>query len=313
MSRMKGRIVILGGGTSAEREISIKSAKAAYKALKPNYPEIALEIIEKEGELPASLDPSNDILFLTTHGTFGEDGHLQAQLDRLGFIYTGTGALGSKNCFEKARTKKLAQAQGISVPEGLLFHDTPQAAVLYKILGPKIILKPEAEGSSLGIHVVESAEALAELLPQLPHKPYLAERFVEGRELTCGWLNGEALSVVEIAPKDGIYDFNNKYGKNKTDYFCPAKLTAMQTNQVKIATKRICKAAAATDFARVDFRLGTDGQLYFLEVNTLPGLTPTSLLPKSAAASGMDLESLIQNMLQGARNRFATKYAMVFA
>jgi len=310
---MKGRIVILGGGTSAEREISIKSAKAAYKALKPNHPEIALATIEADGELPADLDPSNDILFLTTHGTFGEDGHLQAQLDRLGFIYTGTGAQGSQICFAKARTKKLAQTQNVDTPDGLLFHDTPQPAVLYKILGPKLILKPEAEGSSLGIHVVESAQALAELLPELPHKPYLAERFVEGRELTCGWLNGEALSVVEICPKDGIYDFNNKYGKNKTDYIAPAKLTAMQTNQVKSATSRICKAAAVADFARVDFRLGTDGKLYFLEVNTLPGLTPNSLLPKSAAASNMSFEALLENMLQGARNRFATKYAMVFA
>jgi D-alanine-D-alanine ligase len=279
--------------------------------------------------LPPELRPERDILFLTTHGSFGEDGSLQAKLDAAGFVYTGADASASHLAFQKTLTKKLAGHLGFPTPEGIAFNSRPDAAALWAALGPRIVLKPEAQGSSVGLYICSTLDELTAALDKIYSDApkaatdqtslaglggtYLAEKFIEGRELTCGFLNGAALAVVEIIPTGGVYDYTNKYTAGRTRYEFPAKLSPEISAQVQSTTARICTAAGMRDFARVDFRLSPDGTPYFLEINTLPGMTATSLLPKSASPMGYDFSQLCSAMLAGARARFADRYAMKFA
>ncbi len=305
---MKGRVVILGGGTSSEREVSLRSAKAVYEALR-EHTEAALMTLDSY-ELPSALDPQKDILFLTTHGTFGEDGALQALLEDRGFVYTGADSQSSQLCFDKQRSLTLARNLGIEIPEGVCFQTPPPAHALWKNLGPKIVLKPNAEGSSVGLQIVENEKSLEAALKKFDGQPTLAERFVFGREMTVGVLNGEALGVVEIIPQGGVYDYQRKYTTGETQYEFPAKIAEPIAKRLREESAAFFKASACRDFARVDFRLRDDGTPVFLEINTLPGLTATSLLPKSASVTGRDFPTLVNEMLRGARARFVEKYAL---
>ena len=314
---MRGNIVILGGGPSAEREVSIRSAMAVFDAMKNAGEANSARLVIMEGdELPKELEPTRDILFLTTHGTFGEDGQLQAHLDEMGFIYTGACAASSAVCFNKHQSRLLAERSGLKIAEGFVFTVEVSAKDLWNTLGPKIVLKPNAQGSSVGLHIVESLAELEKVLPKLTNETYLAEKFIEGRELTIGVLNGQALAPVEIIPDSGVYDYKHKYTSGMTRYECPAKISEALTKQIQEQALKVFNAASCRDFARIDFRLGKTGEkeeLVFLEINTLPGLTATSLLPKSAAAMGYDFPKLIQEMLKGARARYVAKYAMAIA
>jgi len=297
----------LGGGPSAEREISIISAQGVYSALQSTG-DASLEIMDER--LPQALDPRRDILFLTTHGSFGEDGQLQSLLEKQGFAYTGCDSRSSAKCFDKEETKEIARRSGVSVAEGIYFTSPPPADKIWTLLGPKLILKPNAQGSSVGLFVIDNKSDLVKALGQIGGQPYLAETYIEGRELTVGLLNNKPLAIVEIIPNGGVYDYKHKYTAEAAVHECPARISSEVTKRLQEYALAIYNNADCRDFARADFRLAEDGTPYFLEINTLPGMTPLSLLPESAAACGYSYSSLVQEMLRGARARYAQRYVL---
>lgn len=249
------------------------------------------------------LPTKTEVVFLALHGEYGEDGQVQSRLDQLGVPYTGTGAAGSALAFDKAQAKKAFREHDISTPHGVVLHsDTP--APPDEIRAPWI-LKPAAQGSSVGLNRVEAlADWTPSLLDALGHGgSVLCEECIEGRELTVGLLDGEALPVVEVRPKSGAYDYQNKYTAGATDYICPADLPASVTDAVQDLGQRAFRAVGARDVGRVDVMLDTASRPYVLEVNTLPGMTETSLLPKAAAAAGVDFNTLCQRILELALRR----------
>lgn len=301
-------IAVFCGGTSAEKEVSLGSGRACALALARNFPTRLFEI--SENVLPAGLDPERHVVFSTLHGTFGEDGGMQSLLDAAGVEYAGCTAEGSAVCFNKQRTKKAVAAAGVNVCEGHQFSTDrmPDAAELVASLGEKLILKPTCNGSSVGLHVIESAAQLGEVLPRLPAGDWLVERRVFGRELTVGVLGGKAMAVVEVAPKSGLYDYTSKYTKGMTEYLAPAPLPDEVTRSVQAMAERAFAAAGCRDYARIDFMLSGKNEPFFLEINTLPGMKDTSLLPMSARCVGLDFTALVRELVAPALARFSAAH-----
>ncbi|HOD45874.1 MAG TPA: D-alanine--D-alanine ligase [Opitutaceae bacterium] len=301
-------IAVFCGGTSAEKEVSLGSGRACALALARNFPTRLFEI--SENALPAGLDPERHVVFSTLHGTFGEDGGMQSLLDAAGVEYAGCTAEGSAVCFNKQRTKKAVAAAGVNVCEGHQFSTDrmPDAAELVASLGEKLILKPTCNGSSVGLHVIESAAQLGEVLSRLPAGDWLVERRVFGRELTVGVLGGKAMAVVEVAPKSGLYDYTSKYTKGMTEYLAPAPLPDEVTRSVQAMAERAFAAAGCRDYARIDFMLSGKNEPFFLEINTLPGMKDTSLLPMSARCVGLDFTALVRELVAPALARFSAAH-----
>jgi len=301
-------IAVFCGGTSAEKEVSLGSGRACALALARNFPTRLFEI--SENALPAGLDPERHVVFSTLHGTFGEDGGMQSLLDAAGVEYAGCTAEGSAVCFNKQRTKKAVAAAGVNVCEGHQFSTDrmPDAAELVASLGEKLILKPTCNGSSVGLHVIESAAQLGEVLSRLPAGDWLVERRVFGRELTVGVLGGKAMAVVEVAPKSGLYDYTSKYTKGMTEYLAPAPLPDEVTRFVQAMAERAFAAAGCRDYARIDFMLSGKNEPFFLEINTLPGMKDTSLLPMSARCVGLDFTALARELVAPALARFSAAH-----
>jgi D-alanine-D-alanine ligase len=297
-------VAVLAGGVSAEREVSLASGRATAAAAAASFPAQLFRV--DCAALPAELDPARHVVLSTLHGTFGEDGTMQRLLDRAGFSYAGCDAAASALTFNKERTKATVVAEGVPVAPGRTFRvpGAPTAAELIAALGEEVVLKPNAEGSSVGLRFafgpVELAAALAELTPGV----WLAEQRVRGVELTVGVLHGRALGVVEIAPHSGRYDYASKYTRGATDYHAPARIEAAAAARVRSLAETAFAACGCRDFARIDFLLGSEGPV-FLEINSLPGMTETSLLPKSAACLGHDFVALVRAMAAPALARFA--------
>ena len=294
------QVTVLLGGRSAEREVSLRSGAAVARALRALGH--GVDEVDPAGEswgLPAK----TEVVFLALHGEYGEDGQVQSRLETLGVPYTGTDAAGSALAFDKARCKERFQQNQVASPRGVLI-DSPTSTPPDSIPAPWI-LKPAAQGSSVGLNRVEDetewGTALADSLQY--GGAVLCEECIQGRELTVGILDGDTLPVVEVRPKAGGYNYENKYTPGATDYFCPADLPDEVTAQVQALGLRAFEAVGARDFGRVDVMLDAESKPYILEVNTLPGMTETSLLPKAAAVAGMDFNALCQRMLELALRR----------
>ena len=298
-------VAVLSGGISAEREVSLRSGAATVAAAACNFP--ARLFVVTAPALPAGLDPAVHGVLSTLHGTFGEDGGMQRLLEAGGFAYAGCDATASALTMDKDSTKRRVAAAGVPVAEGVAFDAAaaPAAAELLHRLGREIVLKPNNEGSSVGLRVCTGPDELAAALAQVRTGRWLAERRIHGTELTVGLLHGRALGVVEIAPKSGMYDYASKYTKGATEYFAPARLPGDVAAAVRRFAETAFAAAGCRDFARIDFLLTADGGPFFLEINTLPGMTETSLLPKSARCTGLDFNALVREMVQPAVARFA--------
>jgi len=302
-------IAVLAGGVSAEREVSLGSGLACAMALARSFPTRMFDVTAEA--LPVGLDPQRHVVFSTLHGTFGEDGGMQRLLDAAGVTYAGCDAAPSVLTINKARTKALVAAQGLHGAAARLFlaGGAPSAHELVAELGADLVLKPNAEGSSVGLRLIGSEAELGAALPELTPGEWLLEQRIRGRELSVGILNGRPMGVVEIRPKSGVYDYASKYTKGMTEYFAPAPLTPAETSLVQAAAWTAFAACGCRDYARVDFIFSSDGQPFFLEINPLPGMKETSLLPMSARCVGLDFVALVREMVKPALERFRRKTA----
>ena len=242
------------------------------------------------------------VVFLALHGEFGEDGQVQTCLESLGVPYTGTGPHGSAIAFDKVLSRDAFCRRSIPTPRGAVLTDScaPPPGV-----PPPWVLKPVAQGSSVGLRMVDDETQWSSALKEtLKHdKRVLCEERIKGREVTLGVLAGEALPVVEVCPNSNVYDYQSKYTRGATEYFCPADLSEACTERVQQLGLRAFEAVEARDFGRVDMMLDDSLDPYVLEVNTLPGMTETSLLPKAAAAAGIDFNHLCERMVNLAVNQ----------
>jgi D-alanine-D-alanine ligase len=296
----KLNIVVMLGGPSAEREVSLRSGAAVAQALRSRGHTV-FEVDPKDGEF--ALPPETGVVFLALHGTYGEDGAVQRQLDKLGVAYTGCDAEASRIAFDKVLTKKLCIKAGVPTAK---FAVVKSAQTPFpKNFPPPLVVKPVRQGSSVGLQFVDQIgdwqNALAEALKF--DSEVLVEEKIIGRETTVGILDGKPLPVVEVRPKAGSYDYRNKYTAGCTEYFCPADFDAATTKRIQAAALGAFKAIGGRDYARVDVIVRADGSSVVLEVNTLPGMTETSLLPKAAAAAGLNYAELCQRMIDLALQR----------
>jgi D-alanine-D-alanine ligase len=292
-------VAVLKGGPGSERLVSLKTAEGVAEALRSLgavVTEVDMESVSTA--LPVGVDVAMNMI----HGTFGEDGQLQALLEQAGIRYTGEGRSTSELCFDKALTKAAFLQGDVPTPRSqhyLLDGSQPLALEL------PLVVKPPREGSSVGVNICRTQAELDAALADAKRfgEDTLIEEFIEGRELTVGILGDQVLPVVRIMPVDGFYDINNKYpwltGSGKSDYQCPADLPAEVTEAVQSAALAAFKAAGCQVYGRVDVMLRErDMKPYVLEINTIPGMTPTSLLPKACNAVGISYEQLCQRIIE---------------
>ena len=328
-------IAVICGGLSAERDVSISSGTGAARALRARGHKVALvdlflgnpsamsdprsaftsdagdsvySVRETEPDLdkiraqrggegligPGVIEicRAADIAFLALHGAEGENGKLQACLDLYGVPYTGSGYLGSALAMDKELSKILFRSSGIPTPPGVTLR---RGEAVPESIGFPCVVKPCSGGSSVGTSIV--TDALAEAFSC--DEAVLVEKYIRARELTVGVMDGRAMAVIEIIPKTGFYDYKNKYQAGLTEEICPAPISPEDTARVQRLAERVYEALHLEAYGRVDFLMDkADGELYCLEANTLPGMTPTSLIPQMAAAEGMDYGELCEKIIE---------------
>lgn len=290
------KIAVLMGGISSEREVSLKSGSAVLKALvELGYDAYAMEL-NAEDMVEKITKWEYDLAFIALHGEFGEDGRVQALLDIIGKPYTGSGFTASAVSMDKVITKKLVETAGVRTPKS--FNSVKET----KKDSYPIVIKPSLEGSSVGLHICSTKKEAEQAESLLEGKKLVIEEFVKGEELTIGVLEGEALGVLKIIPKSGVYDFKSKYTKGETEYEYPAKIDKKVYKEAMKISENVYKTLELSGAARVDMILCED-KLYFLEVNTIPGMTETSLLPKLASLKGYDFKGLVGKIVE----KFAKK------
>jgi D-alanine-D-alanine ligase len=306
MKDEKLNITVMLGGPSAEREVSLNSGAEVAKALRSLGQHVhELDPRDDSWSLPAD----TDVVFLALHGTYGEDGTVQQQLEDLNVPYTGCGVAASRVAFDKHLTKLRCVNAGVPTARFAVIDSA--RAPWPTGWQPPVVLKPLRQGSSVGLQFVDRVEDWSKALAEsLRHdSEVLVEEKISGRETTVGILAGKALPVVEVRPKAGVYDYHNKYTVGTTEYFCPAPFDEATTSRIQAAALGAFKSVGGRDYARVDVMVSGEGQPVVLEVNTLPGMTGTSLLPKAAAAAGITYAKLCQSMVNLALRRAPKKFA----
>jgi D-alanine-D-alanine ligase len=283
-------LVVLMGGPGSEKAVSLRSGAAVANALRQGgYRVTEIEVNGTDLDLPVDTGLCVNMI----HGTFGEDGGLQALLDARGIAYTGEGSAASRVAFDKLASKKLFEAAGVPTPRWEVLAPGAQPS-----LPLPLVIKAPREGSSVGVHLVREPAALEPALADCAalDREILVEELIEGRELTVGVVGDRALAVVEIRPHEGFYDYAHKYTKGASEYFCPAPLDDETTRRVQETALAAHRALGLEVYSRVDVLLRADGAPFVLEANTIPGMTETSLLPKAAAAAGVDFLSLCEEI-----------------
>lgn len=293
------KVAVLGGGPGSEREVSLASSRAVVEALQGAVGRVDFVDV-KDGDF--LIPPGTDLAFNVIHGTYGEDGELQAELERRGLPYTGAREASSRLAFDKIESKKRFTGAGVSSPDWAVLDLAAQDNTApWKL---PCVAKPSREGSSVGVHIIQDVEgwgiALADLQRFGPDA--LAEAFIQGKELTVGVVGGEALPIIHIQPRSGFYDMSNKYpwlaNKGGTDYFCPADLPEEVAAEVQRQALAAHQALGVEVYSRVDVLLDADHRPWVLEVNTIPGMTASSLLPKAARAAGMEFSELCVKIIE---------------
>ncbi|MDR2030838.1 MAG: D-alanine--D-alanine ligase [Azoarcus sp.] len=294
-----GKVAVLMGGTSGEREVSLNSGKGVLEAL------IA------RGVDAHAFDPAHEALdalraydrvFIALHGGHGENGAIQGALEIMGIPYTGPGVMASAISMDKFRTKLIWQAVGLPVPEYAMLDEGTDFPAVERRLGLPLFVKPAREGSSIGIVMVTEPGGLRAAWERARAHDALvmAEKGVMGGEYTVAILGDETLPIVKIEPATPFYDYEAKYLRDDTRYICPAELPPEQADEIRTGARKAFRAVGAVGWGRVDFLMDEAGRHYFLEINTAPGMTTHSLVPMSARQAGLSFEALCLEILAGA-------------
>lgn len=310
-----GRVGVLMGGPSTEREVSLKSGKSVYQALKQaNQDIVCIDITSDNIDEDIKLISSYglDCAFLALHGRFGEDGTIQEILDYLGIPYTGSGALASRLSMDKVISRKVLEVYGLAVPKYKVIkkdHYNKNDQLRNNFVFPMVV-KPATHGSSIGLSIIDKTVELINSI-ELAFKyddTIILEEFIAGRELTVGILDNKALPVVEIIPRNRFFDYEAKYHQGMTDYIVPAAIDETVVKKVQAAAVKAHQLLGCFGCSRVDIILGKDNSPYILELNSIPGFTPTSLLPKAAKSAGIEFNELCLRLIElayeKAKNQF---------
>ncbi|MDX8382191.1 MAG: D-alanine--D-alanine ligase [Ghiorsea sp.] len=291
------KIIVLMGGASTEREISLRSGQAVFEALQSlGLNAVAVDLKQDTKQWIHQIEQENaDVAFIALHGTYGEDGCVQGMLDIMQLPYTGSGVTASALCMDKKLTKAVLEDLNIQTPiDVVMKHGKPMSYPVF--------IKPVAEGSSVGLFYV-SDEAAWDVLGVADIKDCLIEQCVVGVEVAISVVDSKALPPVEVAPKSGMYDYASKYTAGATDYYCPARLSNHETLQCKKIAEQAVTAMGCLGAPRVDLIVPEVGSPVVLEINTLPGMTATSLLPKAAAEVGISFPELCKIITASALNK----------
>ena len=294
-----GKVAVLQGGSSSEREVSLRSGAAVLAALQRRGVD-AVAFDPKERPLTALLDDGIDRSWIALHGPGGEDGTVQGALEYLGVPYTGSGVLGSAICMDKLRTKRLVAAVGIATADSVELRGPEDFEIAVQRLGLPMIVKPATQGSSVGMSKVDSAAQLpaAFAAAVATDAQVFAEPWLAGPEDTVGILQGAALPAIRIETPNTFYDYEAKYLRNDTQYHCPAGLSLEAERHMAALARGAFAAAAGEGWGRVDFMMDVTGRPLLLEINTVPGMTDHSLVPMAAAAAGIDFDTLVWRVLE---------------
>ena len=302
VKKQLGRIGVLMGGSSSEREISLKSGKAVCAALKNiGLDVVPIDITTEGADENIRLIKSQGIncAFIALHGRFGEDGQIQQILESIDMPYTGSGVDASRLAMDKVLSRKIFESSGLAVPRYEVLEKGSYRGAWDNRLGFPLVVKPATHGSSIGLSIIDKKEDLpraAELAFKFDDR-IVIEEYIKGRELTVGILEERPLPVIEIIPKKMFFDFEAKYQPGMTEYVVPAKIdegAARKTQEAGLSAHRLLGCAG---FSRVDLILASNGVPFVLEVNTIPGMTSTSLLPKAAKCAGIDFEQLCLTLI----------------
>lgn len=291
------KVGIMMGGVSSEREVSRQTGKQMMVHLnKSKYSPIPIEIKDKRDLITKT--EGIDIALLALHGAFGEDGRVQATLDTLGIPYTGSSVLSSSICMDKDMSKKLLRQEGVRTPDWIIVSSLEQLKTVdAEAIKFPVVVKPNSGGSSIGTQIVRSAELLEEaVLAALRwDRHVMIEQYIDGEELTCSILDGELLPIISIKPNAEFFDYVSKYEAGEAEEQI-VQLTDKLQDEVNEVALKCYLTLKCSAYARVDLML-KDGLVYVLEVNTLPGMTPTSLFPQSARAAGIGYEELLERII----------------
>ncbi len=337
-------IALITGGLSSEREVALSSGRGILKALRNlghnvtvidpvfgsekvdedvifrdmvsnEYPSLEkLKNIQGENSrkmldcVNSPLFDNIDIAFLGLHGKYGEDGMIQTLLELRGIKYTGSGVRASAFAMDKDITKTVFQANGILTPEWVALNrqDEYNIKEFPKIFGKPLVVKPNDEGSTVGLTIARDEKELEKGINTafLYSDKVLVEKYVKGREITVSIVDGRAYPVIEIIPKEGFYDYEHKYTKGKTEYVCPAEIKSAVSDKAKEIAMNAFKASGCEVYARVDFLLTEDDELFCLEINTLPGMTELSLVPMAVKSEGMEFNALIDTVIKTSLRKY---------
>jgi len=301
------KIGVISGGISSEREISLLTGKNIYQSLlESGYNALFIDLMD---DFYSKLKEIN-LAFLAVHGRYGEDGTAQGLLELMKIPYTGSGVLASAIAINKVMSKKILIYENIPTPEYIELNSASgeglkeMVSVIEKKFDYPIVVKPNSEGSTIGVNIVQKKDQLKHAVKEAIKydNKILVEEYIKGRELTVSIIGREpvALPIIEIKPKSGFYDYKSKYTKNMTQYIVPAELDKKVANRVSEMALKCHRVLECSGISRVDFILDDTGNAYVFELNTMPGMTATSLVPKAAKAAGIDFALLVEIILDSA-------------
>lgn len=292
------------GGLSPERDVSIVTGNSVIEALKrKGLIALPIHIDHKIGETLRS-NPI-DVAFIALHGTFGEDGCIQGLLEYFKIPYTGSGVIGSALAYDKLKSKEILKFHGIPTADYEVFYKNPNKMIC-RTLDLPVVVKPTNQGSSLGISIVENENEWETALETAftYSDEVIVEKFIEGKLLAIGMKEMEPMPIVQIRPKSGFYDYEAKYTAGKTEYMCPADLEENEADRCRQIAKQVFQVLRGRGFPRVDVILDNEGIPFVLEMNTVPGMTPTSLLPMAAQKMGLEFDDLVVEILKTAQRDY---------